>query len=143
MRTRLLRRAAAAAGLLTISLTGVAVRAGAQAPIVLDPNGVSVAAYGGWAAWSRLDATTHSYALVLRSPRGAISLAPVTESASPFDVELGPSGSGVAAVYSRCTDSTTLQGCRILALHLGTSGATERVLAAARARLGARAGDLG
>jgi len=129
MRTPLLCRAAAAAGVFTISLAGVAVRAGAEASIVLDPNGVSVAAYGGWAAWSRSDATTNSYALVLRSPRGTISLAPVAESASPFDVELGPSGSGVAAVYSRCTDTTTLQGCRILALHLGTSGAAERVLA--------------
>jgi hypothetical protein len=127
-RLRLVRRAAAAAGVFTISLAGVAVRAGAEASAVLDPKGVSVAAYGGWAAWSRLDAMTNHYALVVRSPRGTISLAPVAPSASPFDIELGPSGSGVAAVYSRCAD-TTLRGCRIAELHLGATPATELALA--------------
>jgi len=127
MRTPLLCRAAA--GVFAISLAGVAVRAAAAAPVVLDPNGASVAAYGGWAAWSRPDATTNHYALVLLSPHGTISLAPVAESASPFDVELGPGGSGVAAVYSRCANTTTLQGCRLAELPLGAAGATERMLA--------------
>jgi hypothetical protein len=120
---------AVAAGILVISLVGVAARAGAQTPTVLDPNGVSVAAYGGWTAWSRSDATTNQYALVVRSPQGTSSLAPVADSASPFDVELGPSGSGVAAVYSRCANTTTLAGCRIAELGLGVAGATEHILA--------------
>jgi len=129
-RSRLLVRTATAAAVFTISLTGSAVRAGAEAPVVLDPNGVSVATYGGWAAWSRSDAATGHYALVLRSPQGAISLPAVAESASPFDVELGPTGhSGVAAVYSRCANTTTLKGCHIAELRLGVAGATERTLA--------------
>ena len=86
----MLCRAAAASGVFAICLAGVAVRTAAAVPVVLDPNGASVAAYGGWAAWSRSDATTNHYALVLRSPHGTISLAPVAENASPFDVELGP-----------------------------------------------------
>lgn len=111
------------------SLAGFAARAGAQAPVVLDPSGVAVAAYGGWAAWSRLDATTSRYQLVVRSPQGAISVAAVADSASPFDVELGPSGSGVAAVYSRCVDNKTLRGCRIAELGLGARRAVEHLLA--------------
>jgi len=127
-RVRVVRRTAVTAAALMIALAGFAVSADATTPAVLDPNGVSVAAYGGWAAWSRSDATTNHYELVLRSPHGAISLAAVAESTSPFDVELGPSGSGVAAVYSRCANATTLQGCHIAELPLGVAGATERVL---------------
>jgi hypothetical protein len=89
-----------------------------------------VAAYHGWAAWSRADSVANAYALVLRSPDGAVSLAPISERASPFDVELGPDGSGVAAVYSRCSDTATLQGCHIYELKLGVTGATEQMLAA-------------
>jgi hypothetical protein len=89
-----------------------------------------VAAYGGWAAWSRFDATTHAYALVLRSPSGAITLAPIAERAAPFDVELGPDGSGVVAVYSRCSDTGALLGCHIYELKLGMAGAGEQMLAA-------------
>lgn len=122
-------RAAAAAAVLMVSLTCLAVSAGATTPVVLDPNGVSVAAYGGWAAWSRSDAATSRYELVLRSPQGAISLAPVAESNSPFDVELGPSGSEVAAVYSRCADTNALRGCHVAELRLGVSPATEHALA--------------
>jgi len=128
-RSAVVARAAAVAGVFVISLAGFAARAGAVSPTVLDPNGGSVAAYGGWAAWSRTDATTGGYALVMRSPHGAISLAPVAESASPFDVELGRSGSRVAAVYSRCTDTARSQGCRIVELPLGVAGATEHLLA--------------
>jgi hypothetical protein len=113
---------------LFVSAVGLAGRADAQAPVVLDPHGVSVSASGGWAAWSRLDTTTDRFALVLRSPDGTISLAPVADSGSPFDVELGPSGSGTAAVYSRCADSATLQNCSLAELQLGISGATEREL---------------
>jgi hypothetical protein len=89
-----------------------------------------VAAYGGWAAWSRWDSATSAYALELHSPAGAISTAAVAERGAPFDVELGPSGSGVAAVYSRCSDTSTLRGCRIYELRLGVRGATEQMLAA-------------
>jgi hypothetical protein len=115
---------------LQVLLVGLAPNAAAETPAVLDPNGSSVAAYGGWAAWSRPDAMTNRYELVLRSPRGAVSLPQVAESAAPFDVELGPSGrSGVAAVYSRCANAASLTGCHIVELRLAVAGATERVLA--------------
>ena len=120
---------AATTAVLSMSLAGAAPRAGAESPVVLDPMGVSVAAYGGWAAWSRADAATGHYALVLRSPEGEISLPAVAESAAPFDVELGPTGgSGVAAVYSRCANDTTRGGCRLVELRLGVTGAAERTL---------------
>jgi hypothetical protein len=113
-----------------VSLLGLAPKAAAEAPVVLDPNGSSVAAYRGWAAWSRPDTTTSHYELVLRSPQGAISLPQVAESASPFDVELGPTGgSGVAAVYSRCANAASLTGCHIVELRLAAAGVTEHVLA--------------
>ena len=129
-RSRFVLGTAAAAAVFVSWLAGFAVRAAAEAPIVLDPNGVSVAAYGGWAAWSRADTTTGHYALVLRSPQGAISLAAVVENATPFDVELGPAGSAaVAAVYSRCANAKTLAGCRIVELRLGVARAAERTLA--------------
>ena len=128
-RSRLIARAAGAAIALQVSLVGLAPEAAAETPVVLDPNGSSVAAYGGWAAWSRPDATTSHYELVLRSPQGAISLPPVGERASPFDVELGPiGGSTVAAVYSRCANTASLRGCHIVELRLAVAGAAERVL---------------
>jgi hypothetical protein len=129
-RSRPVARVAAAAVVLQVALAGLATRAGAEAPLLLDPGGMSVAAYGGWAAWSHRDSTTGHYALVTRSPQGVISQAPVAESASPFDVELGPArGLGVAAVYSRCADTTTLNGCHIFTLELGVAVASERSLA--------------
>ena len=106
-----------------------AVVANAQAPLTLDPAGASVAAYGGWSAWSRADTATGHQALVIRSPQGTISLAPVPESTSTFDVELGPSGAHVAAVYSRCASPPAKQGCHIALLQLGVEGASERTLA--------------
>jgi hypothetical protein len=115
---------------LQVSLTGLVARAAGETPVVLDPNGSFVTAYGGWSAWSRADATSGRYELVLRSPQGVISLPRVAESASPFDVELGPtSGSGVAAVYSRCANASSQTGCHIVELRLAVATATERVLA--------------
>jgi hypothetical protein len=111
-------------------LAGTTAQADTPAPKVLDRQGQLVAAYGGWSAWSRAAATTNAFALVLRSPAGVISLAPVATNPAPFDVELGPSGSGVAAVYSRCANASTMQGCHIYYLRLGVAGATERMLAA-------------
>jgi hypothetical protein len=126
---RLAAATAAIAGVLVIALGGSASGAAAASPVVLDPRGVSVAAYGGWAAWSRPDAVSGDYALVVRSPRGAISLPAVAESAAPFDVELGPAGgSDVAAVYSRCANDTARTGCHIAELRLGVAGTAERTL---------------
>lgn len=110
------------------SASAPSARAGGVAPRVLDSNGVSVAAYGGWAAWSRADVTSGRDALVIRSPQGAISLPAIAESATSFDVELGPAGSGVAAVYSRCSNSAAANGCRIEELELGATGAREHAL---------------
>jgi hypothetical protein len=129
-RSRLGLSAAAAAAALLVALGCLVSAAGAAGPVLLDPHGVAVATYGGWAAWSRADPTTGHYALVTRSPHGAISLAMVAQSASPFDVELGPiRGPGVAAVYSRCVAPSSFEGCHVFVLSLGVAGASERALA--------------
>ena len=109
-------------------LVGSTAMASGPAPTVLDKQGATVATYGGWAAWSRLDPATSAYALVLRSPAGVISPAAVAERPSPFDVELGPTGSGVTAVYSRCSNTNKLMGCHVYELALGVTGATEAML---------------
>jgi hypothetical protein len=134
-----------AVAVLAILFAGLAAQAGALSPTVLDPDSgcgpvldqvgttdcqaPTIAAYGGWTAWSRSDPATGDFELVLRSPAGTIAPAPVPERVSPFDVELGPSGSGVAAVYSRCTNTVTLQGCGIYELPLGVPAAGETALA--------------
>ena len=88
-----------------------------------------MAAYRGWAAWSRADASSGRYALVTRSPSGATSLPGVPESAVPFDLEVGPArGSGAAAVYSRCANPATHAGCRLFVLELAPAPAAERPL---------------
>jgi hypothetical protein len=124
------RLALAVLATVLVTLVGESARASAPTPTVLDAQGSMVAAYGGWAAWSRADTATNAYELVLRSPSGAISLAPVPERAAPFDVELGPDGSGVAAVYSRCLDTQALRGCHIYELRLGVPDAVEQPLQA-------------
>jgi hypothetical protein len=67
--------------------------------------------------------------LVLRSPHGALLPSPVPERPSAFDVELGPVGAGVAAVYSRCANDTAFLGCRIYELPLSESSPVESALA--------------
>ncbi len=117
------------AGAVVLLLACSTPAASAESPVALDPAGVSVAAYGGWAAWSRPDPATHRFALVLRSPQGAISLPAIAENAAPFDVELGPAGgSQVAAVYSRCASTATHAGCHIAELRLGVAAAIESAL---------------
>jgi hypothetical protein len=109
---------------------GAGLSSAGPAAALLDPDGTSVAAYGGWAAWSRTDTATGDYQLVTRSPQGAISLPAVAERTAPFDVELGPaSGAGVAATYSRCADATRETGCHIALLELGVAQPTEQTLA--------------
>jgi hypothetical protein len=89
----------------------------------------SVAVYAGWSAWSRADSATGDFELVVRSPTGVISTPEVPERTAPFDVELGPSGGKVVAVYSRCSNSLTDAGCYIFELRLGAANATETALA--------------
>jgi hypothetical protein len=130
----------------TLSLLLAAAPSAATAPTVLDSGSgcgpaldsvspgdciaPTVAAYGGWAAWSRLDPRSHEFALVLRAPVGAIALAGVPERGAPFDVDLGPVHGGVAAVYSRCANPVTDTGCHIAELApLGAPGVAERTLA--------------
>jgi hypothetical protein len=123
------RRRLAAAAVTLAALAGPAVAGAAQAPLLLDAGGVSVASYGGWAAWSRADAATGMYALITRSPLGVIAAAPVAERTSPFDVELGPTGGArVGAVYSRCADEAARGGCHLLLLELRSPQAGERSL---------------
>lgn len=113
----------------TLLVGALAPRARALSPTSLDPGGQGVSAYGGWAAWSRYDATTKQFSLVLRSPTGALLLPPVPERPTQFDVELGPTEAGVTAVYSRCANDTALTGCHLYELGLGETQAGERVLA--------------
>ncbi len=129
--------------LLALALSLPAAQAGLAAPTVLDTQGgcgpaldqdspmdcqaPTIAAYGGWTAWSRA-APGGGFALVLRSPAGAISPAAVPPRPSPFDVELGPDGHGVAAVYSRCTNAIAFLGCKLYELALGSAGAAEKPL---------------
>jgi hypothetical protein len=96
---------------------------------LLDQTGQDLAAYRGWAAWSRYDPTTKQFALVLRSPTGVVTLPTVSERATAFDVELGPEGTSVAAVYSRCSDSVSLVGCQLYELPLDGSQPREQRLA--------------
>jgi len=130
---RRIRRATACLALLTFSclLWAALITPGVRAasPTLLDPNGEDVAVYGGWAAWSRYDTATKQFSLVLRSPSGALEPSPVPERPAAFDVELGPIGSGVAAVYSRCSNDTTFAGCRIYELTLSETHPVERALA--------------
>jgi hypothetical protein len=115
--------------LLTISLLAAAcfVRGApaALAATTIEPTGccgsATVASYGGWAAWSRLDTSSGQYELVVRAPGGTASTPAVPERAAPFDVQIGPTPGGPAAVYSRCSDSRGLQGCSLRELVLSAS----------------------
>jgi len=130
--------------MLAIVISAAAALASPSKPVVLDPSSgcgpaldqdsiedcapPSAVAYGGWSAWSRSDPATKQFALVVRSPQGAIRLPQIPERAGPFDVELGPYGAGVVAVYSRCANALTDEGCKIYELPLGAPSATERRL---------------
>jgi hypothetical protein len=76
----------------------------------------TIAAYGGWQAWSSFDESTGRYTLMLRDPSGAAKAAPIETGASPWDVSVGPGASGnVVAVYRSCD-----RGCDIRRLDLAT-----------------------
>lgn len=97
----------------------------AAAPAVLDPSpccaATPVAAYGGWSGWSRSDEATHQFQLVVRSPQGTIVTPAVPERGAPFDLQIGPTAAGPVAVFSRCADARTLQGCALHELSLGST----------------------
>jgi hypothetical protein len=84
----------------------------------------TVAAYGGWVAWSHSDPGTDNFQLALRDPQGTEFAAPVLERKAPFDVSLGPSAHGVLAVYSRCSDEVNLLGCTLMELRLSAVATT-------------------
>ncbi len=99
----------AAVALALLLITTSVSLAAAQAPLVettiAQENGETVvAAYAGWVVWSSFNEDTHRWRLIGRRPGFAasepfaISTRPV-----PFDVDLGPDGTGrPTAVYSRC-----------------------------------------
>src|SRR5271166_4258281 len=103
----------------------------AQAATVseLDPGGVGVSAYGGWAAWTHAVASTGEYSLIVRSPDGSVFPAPVPPSNGPFDVELGPGTTGAEAVFQRCSEPSRDLGCDIYELALTAPSATQQELA--------------
>jgi hypothetical protein len=85
----------------------------------------SISSYGGWAAWSSYDPTHRGYQLVVRSPRGEVTVLGIAESSHPFEVSLGPlAAGGVGAVYPRCD-----QGCQLEELPIESPGAPETPLA--------------
>jgi hypothetical protein len=93
----------------------------------LDCQPPQLAAYAGWLAWSHA-AADGSFQLMLRSPAGVVSPAPVPSRSAPFDVQLGPSNGGVLAVYSRCSNPLSDLGCGLYEFAVGIARATERPL---------------
>lgn len=80
-----------------------------------------VAAHAGWIAWSQPDGDR--YRLVLRDPRGRVTVPDLPSSSRPWDVALGPDARGdVVAVYRRCTSS----GCDVR--RLPVAGGREETL---------------
>jgi hypothetical protein len=121
-----------------------AAASGRPAPIVLDSSSpcgpaldpalgvecvpATASSYGGWSAWTRYARVPGQFELVVRSPAGVVSVPPIAPRYSPFDVELGPAGSHVLAVYSRCAHTVSDRGCTIDELPLGRPGDAERRL---------------
>jgi hypothetical protein len=94
---------------LALVLLPAAPAAADQAVVAIDRQ-APVAAYGGWAAWSRYDSATGRYALMVQAPSQPAAAAKVSSSSKPFDVSLGPDAhQKVAAVYQRCGSS----GCDV------------------------------
>jgi hypothetical protein len=88
-----------------------------------------VSSYGGWAAWTHFGAGGNEFQLMLRSPQGTVSPAPVPAGNGPFAVQLGPaaSGPGVEAVYQRCSDPAHARGCRVFMLALGGTAGEQQL----------------
>ncbi len=144
MRLRSILGTACLAASLAFALPAAPAPADGPAPVVLDARSgcgpaldtqgaedcvpSTAAAYDGWSAWSRADPATGQFELVTRSPAGVISTPAVRQRAAPFDVELGPHGSSVVAVYSRCANALTDAGCGIYELPLPASPSSERRL---------------
>ena len=117
-----------AVALATLAAGLAAVGARAATVTTLDANGAGVSAYGGWTAWTHFGPGANEFELMLRTPDGTISPAPVPVSKGVFEVRLGPAARGVEAVYERCTDPAHKRGCHVFALTLGKPGASERDL---------------
>jgi hypothetical protein len=105
----------------------------ASASVLLDGAGSHVVSYGGWSVWNRLDASTHKYALVARSPAGVIEVLAVAESEPPFEIEMGPHGAASTVpvpvvVYPQCTTSGSFPECTIYSVQLGVTPASARAL---------------
>jgi hypothetical protein len=139
---------------LVLTLALGAVAAFGATPVTLDPSTgcgpvtdtqnsgggciePTVAAYGGWVAWSHPDPATDDFQLALRDPQGTEFAVPVPERKAPFDVSLGPSAHGVVAVYSRCTDEVNLLGCAIVELRLAGVATTTPLASGATGASGA------
>jgi opacity protein-like surface antigen len=97
-----MRRASAAVVVLLLVLASAAVAQELPAPVSGDtPVAGLVDQFGGITVWSAPAAG--GYALMARTASGVVRL-PIGPRAVPFDVDLGPDGSGgVVGVYSRCS----------------------------------------
>jgi hypothetical protein len=128
--------AAAAAGAVALGV------AGQLSPLPSEPGSLqvqlletltrptSISSYGGWAAWSRYEATHRAFQLMVRNANGEVSPMSIAESPQPFEVSLGPLPSGgVGAVYPRCVNAVEREGCRLEQLAIESTGARETRLA--------------
>ena len=93
-------RKAALAVLVVLSPLGATGAARADDTIATVARPAPVSAYAGRVAWSAHD-PARGYVLMTRFA-GVTSEVPVAPRSVPFDVDLGPGGSGVVAAYSRC-----------------------------------------
>jgi hypothetical protein len=87
--------------------------AAADAQLILDEpvlSPVSVSGFGGYLAWSRLDAERGRFEL-MAAHEGVVETLPVRPRATVFDVDLGPGPDGnTVAVYSRCREEVPYRG---------------------------------
>lgn len=82
---------------------------GQERVVSVEQRPTTVSTHGGRLVWSRYVEDIEAYVLMTEVD-GRVSQVPVAPRGAPFDVDLGPHGSGdpTIAVYSRCTLETPL-----------------------------------
>jgi hypothetical protein len=101
----------------TLAFLVSATSASADQTIATTPRPTTVAAGQGLVAFSKYDSAIHEYRLMI-ARHGRVERASVAPSPTPFEVDVGPTGSGRPyLVYSRCESRSTPvpKGCDIYA----------------------------
>lgn len=119
-----------------VSLLGVSAAAAATTTLDVLQEETDLSAGQGAVVWSRYDAATRTYHLVVRRA-GVISLPQIAPNAVDFDADMGSDSAGrPAVVYSRCASYKHDRGprdkCDLYRLSLATG--KERRIAAASTR---------